>query len=115
MLGAQLTTPPQLTTLKTLPVGLGPPPSFSNPTDAILLQLANGISRQNKEAQAINVLMSRQLDHNIKKDDKKKIVSKNFTHLYRNFCSSPQPKTLTQSLQMSPKLVNVSSTPKPKD
>ena len=54
------------------PLPAGIPPTFSNPTDAILLQLWNGISCQNNEAQAMNDLLTCQLDHNIEKDDKKK-------------------------------------------
>ena len=40
--------------------------------DAILQQLANSISRQSDEAAVANELMTRQLEFNIEKDDKKK-------------------------------------------
>jgi hypothetical protein len=55
------------------PLPAGNPPSFTNQTDAILLQLAHGITRQTEEAQTMNKLIFRQLDHNIEKDEKKKI------------------------------------------
>ena len=54
------------------PIPSGVPPTFNSTTDAILLQLANGISRQNNEAQAINEILTRQLNHTIEKDAKKK-------------------------------------------
>jgi hypothetical protein len=40
------------------PLPAGIPPIFSNPTNAILLQLANGISCQNNKAQAMNDLLT---------------------------------------------------------
>ncbi len=48
-----------------------PPLTIAN-NDAILHLLANSISRQNDEAAATNDLMTRQLEHNIEKEDKKK-------------------------------------------
>ena len=55
----------------------GPPPIFttgSTPTtnDAVLHQLAASISRQSDEAAAHNELLSRQLEHNLDKEEKKK-------------------------------------------
>jgi hypothetical protein len=58
--------------LQVIPMPKGIPPDFSSPTIAILLQLANGISCQTKEAQAMNSFISRQLEHNIEKEEKKK-------------------------------------------
>jgi hypothetical protein len=54
------------------PIPYGVPPTFNNTTDAILLQLAKGISLQNNESQAMNEILTRQLDHTIKKDAKNK-------------------------------------------
>jgi hypothetical protein len=53
------------------------PPNIGNPTDEIILQLANGISCQNDEAQKMNELMTHQLNHNVEKDQKKKDRFKN--------------------------------------
>ena len=61
------------------PAGLPPifhpnpiPPMDMAPNDAILQQLAHSISRQSDEAAAANELMTRQLEFNMEKDDKKK-------------------------------------------
>lgn len=57
----------------------GAPPNFGPPivgnvnqNDAILLQLANSITRQTEEAATHNELIIRQLDYTVKRDDKKK-------------------------------------------
>ena len=61
---------PSLAEINPLPAGN--PPSFTNQTNAILLQLAHGVTRQTKEAQTMNELITRQLDHNIEKDEENK-------------------------------------------
>ena len=55
----------------------GPPPIFAPGTaptlnDAVLHQLAASISRQSDEAKTQNELLTRQLEHNLDKEDKKK-------------------------------------------
>ena len=53
-----------------IPQNIVPPPA--NPNDAILLQLANSISRQTEEAEIHNELITRQMDYAMERDDKKK-------------------------------------------
>jgi hypothetical protein len=51
----------------------GPAPLFNqNANEAVLQQLVHSISRQSDEAAAANELMTRQLEFNLEKDDKKK-------------------------------------------
>ena len=59
-----------------IPIPPGAPPDFNNPNDAILIQSANGISRQNEESQAMNDILTHQLDHTMEKDTKKDRLKK---------------------------------------